>query len=159
MAAVCLVFSPRAQGDRTVNTTVNAIVDYFEKLSPESLAQLGEIYDDSARFKDPFNDVQGLAQIRRIFSHMYDTLDRPRFEVVTRVTQGQECFLTWNFRFSFRGRGSQTEQCIRGATHLTLAPDGRVVVHRDYWDAAEELYEKLPLLGALMRWLKRRISS
>ena len=27
-------------------------------------------------------------------------------------------------------------------------------MHRDYWDAAEELYEKLPLLGALMRWLK-----
>jgi steroid delta-isomerase len=28
-------------------------------------------------------------------------------------------------------------------------------VHRDYWDAAEELYEKLPVLGALMRWLKQ----
>jgi hypothetical protein len=25
----------------------------------------------------------------------------------------------------------------------------------DYWDAAEELYEKLPVLGGLMRWLKR----
>jgi len=32
----------------------------------------------------------------------------------------------------------------------------RVAVHRDYWDAAEELYEKLPVLGSLMRWLKRR---
>jgi steroid Delta-isomerase len=31
-----------------------------------------------------------------------------------------------------------------------------VVFHRDYWDAAEELYEKLPVIGALMRWLKKR---
>jgi len=30
------------------------------------------------------------------------------------------------------------------------------VFHRDYWDAAEELYEKLPVIGALMRWLKKR---
>jgi steroid delta-isomerase len=31
-------------------------------------------------------------------------------------------------------------------------------MHRDYWDAAEELYEKLPA-GRLMRWLKRRANS
>ncbi|MGO1254794.1 MAG: nuclear transport factor 2 family protein, partial [Alcaligenes aquatilis] len=30
---------------------------------------------------------------------------------------------------------------------------------RDYWDAAEELYAKLPLLGLLMRWLRRKVSS
>jgi hypothetical protein len=49
-----------------------------------------------------------------------------------------------------------TEQVIRGGSHLTLDPDGRISDHRDYWDAAEELYEKLPGLGALMRWLKRK---
>lgn len=37
-----------------------------------------------------------------------------------------------------------------------LYADGRIAQHRDDWDAAEELYEKLPAIGALMRWLKRR---
>ena len=48
---------------------------------------------------------------------------------------------------------------IRGASHIVVCEDQarwRVAVHRDYWDAAEELYEKLPVLGSLMRWLKRR---
>jgi hypothetical protein len=31
-----------------------------------------------------------------------------------------------------------------------------VTYHRDYWAVAEELYEKLPVVGVLMRWLKRR---
>jgi hypothetical protein len=31
-----------------------------------------------------------------------------------------------------------------------------ITEHRDYWDAAEELYEKIPVLGGLMRWLKKR---
>ena len=49
-----------------------------------------------------------------------------------------------------------TLQTIRGATHLRFAADGRVNLHRDYWDAAEELYEKLPVLGGVMRFLKQR---
>jgi hypothetical protein len=34
-----------------------------------------------------------------------------------------------------------------------------VALHRDYWDAAEELYEKLPWVGGVMRWLKQRSRS
>jgi hypothetical protein len=34
-----------------------------------------------------------------------------------------------------------------------------ITLHRDYWDAAEELYEKLPVLGGLMRWLKKQAVS
>jgi steroid delta-isomerase len=37
--------------------------------------------------------------------------------------------------------------------------DGRVVYHRDYWDAAGELYERIPLLGALMRGVRRRLRA
>ena len=29
-------------------------------------------------------------------------------------------------------------------------------MYRDCWDVAEELNEKLPAIGALMRWLMRR---
>jgi steroid Delta-isomerase len=48
---------------------------------------------------------------------------------------------------------------MRGCSHLKLSADGRIADHRDYWDAAEELYEKLPGVGALMRWFKRRANS
>ena len=47
---------------------------------------------------------------------------------------------------------------IHGGTLLHFAPDGRVTSHRDYWDAAGELYEKIPLLGALLRRIKRHMA-
>jgi hypothetical protein len=69
----------------------------------------------------------------------------------------------WDFVFRFKTMDSQTAQCIRGGSHLQFAPhaDGswRITLHRDYWDAAEELYEKFPLVGGLMRWLKKRVNS
>jgi steroid delta-isomerase len=48
---------------------------------------------------------------------------------------------------------------IRGASHLRFDADGKVAWHRDYWDAAEELYARLPGIGWLMRALRRRLAA
>ena len=134
---------------------VQRIVAFFEQLSPQDLPRLAEIYSVDARFKDPFNEVQGVAAIERVFEHMFASLDDPRFVIQGTLVQGEQCFLRWDFSFRMK-RFNRDAQCIRGASHLKLGVDGRILQHRDYWDAAEELYEKLPLLGALMRWLKAR---
>ena len=138
--------------------SVDDIVLRFERLSPQDLPRLAEIYTPDARFKDPFNEVQGVAAITRIFEHMFVSLEDPRFVIRERVVQGDQCFLSWDFIFRMK-RFSRAEQVIRGGSHLRLAADGRITEHRDYWDAAEELYEKLPVVGALMRWLKKRANG
>ena len=136
---------------------VQRVIDAFERLAPADLATLDSLYSPDVRFKDPFNDVQGLPAVRRVFEHMFVALASPRFHILDVVASGDRCFLTWDFRFRLR-RWRQDEQCIHGGSFLVFAADGRIAVHRDYWDAAEELYEKLPVLGTLMRWLKRRAS-
>jgi hypothetical protein len=142
-----------------MNEAVDRIVQTFETLSPESVARLNAIYAPDAGFKDPFNDVRGLPEIQRIFAHMFVTLVQPRFVVTQRIAQGQQCVLCWEFHFGFRQTKIGQPQCIFGASHLTLDINGRITMHRDYWDAAEELYEKLPWIGGLMRWLKKRAST
>ena len=138
---------------------VGPIVAFFEGLSPESLADIDLVYADQARFKDPFNEVQGLAAIEAIYRHMFGALNAPRFEVTGRVLQGRDCFLTWNFVFRFQKIQPDVQQTVRGCSHLVLDDSGRIATHRDYWDVAEEMYEKIPGLGALMRWLKKRARS
>ncbi|TAH13604.1 MAG: nuclear transport factor 2 family protein [Curvibacter sp.] len=138
---------------------VAAVVTFFETLTPASLATLPSLYATDARFKDPFNDVTGLPAISGIFSHMFKTLEAPRFVVHERIVQGSQCFLTWEFRFRFRRFKQGEDQVILGGSHLVFDTAGRVTLHRDYWDAAEELYEKLPVVGGLMRWLKRRANN
>lgn len=146
-------------GAQAEDASVDAIVAFFETLSPASLAGIGFVYAADARFKDPFSEVQGLPAICRVYQHMFDSLHAPRFVVTGRVLQGRECFLTWNFCFRFKSIQPATEQTVRGCSHLVLDAQGRIAVHRDYWDVAEELYEKIPVLGALMRWLKKRAST
>jgi steroid delta-isomerase len=137
---------------------VQRIVEAFERLQPADVERMDTLYTADARFKDPFNEVQGVAAIQQVFRHMFAALDEPRFVIRDAVCDGDQCFLSWDFLFRMR-RFDRQAQCIRGGTHLRLAADGRIAEHRDYWDAAEELYEKLPGLGALMRWLKRRANG
>ncbi len=105
------------------------VKQFFETLSRESVARIGEVQ-----------------------------VAAPRFVIAEAVAGDGQAFLTWEFFFRFRA-SHQAERCIRGATHLRFAPDGRVRAHRDYRDAAEELYEKLPVLGAFMRFLRRRAAG
>lgn len=130
------------------------LIRFFETINTGNVSQLAQVYSEDVFFKDPFNEVRGLPDVVRIFSHMFEQVDSPRFVVTNHVLQGDQAFLTWDFLFRMK-RFSTAEQCIRGATHLRFGPDGRANFHRDYWDAAEELYEKLPLLGSMMRGLKR----
>lgn len=138
---------------------VDRIVALFESLGPQDVPRLDAWYAADAWFKDPFNEVRGLPHVQRIFAHMFEALEDPRFKVTSRIVQGGECFLAWEFRYSFRRWPRAGGQLVRGASHLKLAGDGRIAWHRDYWDAAEEVYEKLPLLGGLLRRLKRRAAA
>jgi steroid Delta-isomerase len=138
---------------------IQRIVNFFEMLTPQAVAKMGDLYTADAYFKDPFNEVRGLADVQHIFSHMYVSLHEPHFVVTNTVTQGDQCFIVWDFKFRFKRFDTVTMQTVRGCSHLQLASDGRIAFHRDYWDAAEELYEKLPYVGALMRWLKKRANS
>ena len=91
-----------------------------------------------------------------------ESLEAPRFVITQKVLQGTHAFVTWDFLFAMPRMNNGSTQTIRGSTHFVLREEDdvwRVAMHRDYWDTAEELYEKLPVLGSLMRWLKKRANS
>ncbi len=138
-----------------IHRSVEALAAWYQTLSRDSLARIGEHYAANAWFKDPFNEASGLDAIRRVFAHMFEQVEEPRFRILERVVDDEGALLTWEFTF----RSGRRALVVRGASHLKFNARGKVVVHRDYWDAAEELYAKMPVLGALMRWLQRRLAA
>lgn len=138
---------------------LDPLIRFFESITPESVSRFPEFYAENAWFKDPFNEVRGVGAIQRIFAHMFGQVDEPRFVVSEQVADAYGAVLIWTFHYRFRGAGkASAEQVMRGVSHLKFDADGKVVFHRDYWDTAEELYMKIPLLGALMRFLRKRLS-
>jgi steroid Delta-isomerase len=142
-----------------MNTPAQNIKTAFETLSPATLPALVALYADDAHFVDPFNDVRGRSEVQAIFAHMFKQVGEPSF-TVTRVidggkdSNGNDVFMRWDFTFIARDKS----QHIHGATHFELNDAGLITLHRDYWDAAQELYEKIPVLGSVLRWIRGRLA-
>jgi hypothetical protein len=134
------------------------LLDFYHLLTPEAVTRMGEFYAHDAYFKDPFNEVNALEDIQRIFRHMFVSLNEVKFSVTETIAQDSGVVLVWDFTFRIKKYQPEILQRIRGVSHIRFNADGKVNYHRDYWDAAEELYEKLPVVGALMRFLKKRMA-
>lgn len=150
---------PNSGMQECTEAATRRLISLYEQLSPADLPKLGGYYASDASFKDPFNDVRGVPAIERIFTHMFAVLEQPRFTVTQYLVQGEQAFLSWEFRFRMRRWRPRVQHCIQGATLLRFDAEGCVTVHHDYWDAAHEFYEKLPVLGGLMRWLRQSASA
>ncbi|MBB4265547.1 nuclear transport factor 2 family protein [Roseospira visakhapatnamensis] len=129
-------------------------VAFFEALTPEAVERLSDVTTPDIHFVDPFNDVVGLAALQRVFRGMYKDMDGPRFRVTHRAFDGDVCFLRWEF--TGRVRRLRADWRIIGMTELRFAEDGRVRQHVDHWDAGRQFHERLPVIGALVRWVRRK---
>lgn len=130
------------------------LANWFETLSQDSLKTIDQFYTPAAYFKDPFNEVRDIRDIEHIFNDMFVQFEQPRFVIQEQVCDDSnaQALLTWHFNFQWRGKNWR----IVGSSHLRFNAEGLVEYHRDYWDASEELYEKLPVIGFVLRSLKKR---
>jgi steroid Delta-isomerase len=143
-------------------TALQRLSDFYTQISLDSVPLLKELYAPDAYFKDPFNEVRGIDNIVKIFSHMFVQIERPRFEVISAIhgqdDNANEAFLVWLFYWKKDAQGRQAPP-IRGSSHVKFDSSGRVSFHRDYWDAAEELYETVPILGSVLRLIKKKLKA
>ena len=138
---------------------LDALIQFYNDFSPTSVARFPEFYSADAWFKDPFNEVRGISAIQHIFTHMFGQVAEPRFVITEQVIDANGAMLVWEFFFRMKLWREGKTQVIRGISHLKLNAEGKVFYHRDYWDAAEELYEKLPLIGSVFRLFHKAIAS
>ena len=141
----------------TRSAELTRLVDYWHTLTPASVDAITTVYTEDAYFRDPFNEVTGIEKIRPIFADMFVRLREPKFTIIETIEQSHGALLIWDFTFRLKALKPDLNRRIHGASHIRFAPDGRVQYHRDYWDAAGELYEQLPWVGSLMRFLKKRV--
>ena len=138
-----------------LSAAVERYVAVMEALTADNLDSLESVLTPEARFVDPFNDVCGIAAVRAVFAHGFEQCPGMRFVVSARAVDGQHALLRWRMTCETGKPGLVVE----GMSELTLTADGRVAAHIDYWDPASQLYERVPLLGWLMRRIRRRLAA
>lgn len=142
------------QRDETLRR-LSAYADFWQRLTVDDLERLGDWFTEDARFADPFNDVRGLPHVRAVFAHSLGLVTDVSIELTDRAIGEDACYLRWVYRYRTRQGGKPWR--IVGMTELHFAEDGRVSAHVDHWDAAGQVYEKLPVIGAVLRAIRRKL--
>jgi steroid delta-isomerase len=130
-----------------------------EELTADTVDRLADFYALDCEFQDPFQTVRGRPAVSKIYRDMLRQLDRPAFTQVqilgsTLTDQTSRFIIGWQFEFALRGGGNR--HAVAGCSMLEIDSEGRIASHIDYWDASR-LMQVLPIVGPLIRWLRRKI--
>lgn len=121
-------------------------------------AKLASLYHQDAHFVDPVHDIRGHGAIEGYFKEMCESVQHCEFQLNAPVITEQKVVVSWQMIYRHKVLNSGNDIAVDGISTLTLS-NGLIVEHRDYYDLGQMLYERIPVLGALIRMLRRRLAK
>lgn len=137
---------------------IDDFLTMYNKLDRANLSLLANIYHQDVVFIDPLHRIDGLSALTKYFSNLYENLDAGRFEMKKVLQQDNAVSLYWTMYFSHSKIKAGKEVSFDGNSFLEYQ-DGKVIFHRDYFNAADMLYQHIPVLGGLINLVKKRATA
>ncbi|WNO08460.1 nuclear transport factor 2 family protein [Teredinibacter sp. KSP-S5-2] len=129
---------------------------YFQDLRKSDLSQLEDLYERHIIFKDPIHKIEGLVPLQDYMHNLCTNLTECRFEYLD-ILEGQDCaYIKWIMHFRHPKLGNRLIS-LRGMSHIQFQE--KIVFHEDVYDMGAMIYEQLPLLGRIIRWLRQRLAN
>ena len=148
-----------APGSDEEKAALDRFTHFFGDFEPGRVARLLDAtYAPDVYFNDSLKTIRGAAPLARYLQESAASVEDCRVTIqdITRNAHG-EYLVRWMMLIRFRKFAKGRDTRTIGITHLRFAADGRVAYHQDYWDSAHGLYEHIPLLGAAIRAIRRRV--
>lgn len=140
------------------NALISDFLKLYNQLDKSNLELLNEVYADNIVFEDPLHRIEGLPALTEYFANMYENLNQGQFEIHTSFEQDNQASVYWVMTFSHKKIKQGQSLKVNGNTYLEFE-NGKVVYHRDYFDAGEMIYQHLPVFGTVINLIKRRTAA
>ena len=132
---------------------------FFNKLDKTCTGNLDTVYTEDVIFDDPIHHFEGITSLEAYYRSLYDNVTSCRFVFHQSQRQDDSAFITWTMQLVHPRLDGGKPVEVDGCSHLRFADDGsgRVSQHRDYFDVGAMLYERLPILGRVVKGIKQRL--
>ena len=141
------------------DTRLCAVRDFYQNFTADSVARLGRIYHKDIVFTDPAGEERGLAALTVRFQKAMENVSLCQSDISTAwMNDNGGAAMFWRMTLVTPRLNGGKPFSFDGASHLIFADD-LVIYHRDYFDLGAMVYERLPLLGGLIRVLRRRVGE
>ena len=140
------------------NQHVDEFLALYNKLDRSNLSLLDGIYHQDVIFIDPLHRIDGLQALTHYFANMYENLIQGQFEIHQILKDENKASIYWTMTFCHSKIKNGRPVSFDGNSYLEYQ-DGKVILHRDYFDGAAMLYQHIPVLGSLINLIKKRAKS
>ena len=139
-----------------LDATLDTYLATWQLGDADRLADLADVLAPDMRFRDPFHNVHGVEAVIAALKSAYDRVDHVHITIRARARDGDVSLVLWTFQFRTRKRG--TPMLLEGVAEIHQDPEtGLITEHLDHWDAAEQFFQDLPVVGFLIRMIKKRL--
>ena len=135
-----------------------AFIDvFFNRVDNDHMDWVDDFYTREATLDDPVGSHVGRDSIKAYYQSMYAPVTEIRFEFEEIIGVDGVFFAPWVMKLRSRKlRGGDLIE-VHGTSRLEFDLDShRVKAHRDDFDMGAMVYEHIPVLGAIIRWIKRQ---
>jgi len=142
-------------GSAEEKAAIEAFREYYKVFAEEVIRRdTKNLYAKDAFFKDPYKEVKGVEAIENYLVATAKAIDSCTFDIADVSVHDGNYHFRWVMKLTLkRDRDNPMEQI--GMSHVRFGPDGKVVFHADYWDTSI-VFERAPVIGAVIRWAKER---
>jgi hypothetical protein len=130
----------------------------FAKLDSDNLHLLGDIYNEEIEFTDPAHTIRGLDHLTRYFSSLYEN-STVSIRFLHTVYQHPTGYIQWIMKIQNARLNGGEDFEVAGVSRVEFDENGKIAAHTDYFDLGALIYERLPLLGRLIRTIKGRLGK
>ncbi|MGB0521659.1 MAG: nuclear transport factor 2 family protein, partial [Flammeovirgaceae bacterium] len=113
-----------------------------------------EFYDKNIIFQDPIHRIESLELLVAYFKKLNQNLASGNFQFTSMRVTKNIAYLEWMMNVELRKPNKKIS--ASGISVVTF--EDKITHHRDYFDAGELFYENIPLVGGLIRFLKKKIA-
>lgn len=114
-------------------------------------------YAEHVFFNDTLHTFRDRETLYAYLARTGERLDDMQVGILGWSIEGNDVMVRWMMRTEYSIGRRQHNVTTVGMTHLRFDEHGRITLHQDFWDSGQGLYEHVPVLGGLVRWIRGRL--
>lgn len=147
-----------ARGSCTEQVAIRRFEGFLAHLDEKTARHETEkVYAPDAFLNDTLKTIHGAPAIRDYLIKTAKGLDSMTVTFDDVAVSGRNYYFRWTMdtRMKNLARG-KTVRTI-GVTLVRFDGEGRVILHQDFWDSAQGVWEHVPGVGAAIRWIRAKL--
>ncbi len=140
-------------------TPSERVKNFFDKLDKNNMKLVEEFYHPEVEFIDPVGPIKGSAKIKQYYEGMYKNVQELKFEFSNFIESGNQVVAIWKMTLKTDKLNGGESYSVDGNSVVKFDENGKAIYHRDYFDMGIFVYEKIPVLGFIVKKVKDRMKA